>query len=112
MKRSAAIIERNQEMRRLAVLGAMAALAVIGCGSPQIGPDDEAFKTVDALYTAISLRDPAQTERCAKTLTALHDTGRLPDNAYRRLETIITRAHGDPSSWEKARVALRDFMKS
>jgi hypothetical protein len=91
--------------------GLALALLVSGCGAPQIGPDDEAFQTVDALYTAVSLRDPVQTERCAKTLGSLHDAGRLPDDAYRKLSAIIAIADSDRDSWEKARVALRDFIK-
>lgn len=87
-------------------------LLLAGCGAPQIGPDEEAFRAVDALYTAISLRDAAQTGRCARALAALHEQGRLPEAAHRRLADIIANAHRDRESWEAARARLRDFMKA
>lgn len=83
--------------------------ATSGCsGPPQIGPDREAFKTIDALYTAVSLREPVQLERCAGTLTGLRDEGRLPATAHDALAAIVTDAKG--GRWEPAQSRLREFM--
>ena len=84
---------------------------VVGCGSPQIGTDPAAFKTVDALYTAVSLRDPGQVERCEQDLGRLHESGGLPDPAHRMLTTIVARTRRD-DGWERARRDLRDFMRA
>ena len=73
-----------------------------------MGPDREAFQTVDALYTAVSLRDLPQLERCGKTLKQLQEEGKLPDAAYQSLESIVADAHAQ--RWEPAREHLRDFM--
>lgn len=97
--------------RALLLSAAIGMMMLSGCGTPQIGPDDESFQAVDALYTAVSLHDAARTEQCGKTLDALHAQGRLPESAYRRLHAITTAMPRDPQSWEGVRVALRDFMK-
>jgi hypothetical protein len=94
--------------RRWVATGVLAALVLAGCGAPQLGPDREAFKTVDALYTAVSLRDPAQLERCGSELKKLLDDGKLPEAAYRSLEGILVDAR--EARWEPARRRLRDFM--
>lgn len=85
------------------------AVALIGCGSPQIGEDEEAFQSVDALFTAVSLHDPLLLERCDKSLEQLHTAGRLPDAAHSALKSITARAWN--GEWENAQSRLRSFMK-
>ncbi|MBX6314055.1 MAG: hypothetical protein IRY99_14235 [Isosphaeraceae bacterium] len=88
----------------------LAALAFVGgCGPPQIGADREAFKAVDALYTAVSLRDPQQLGRCEQALRDLHAAGKLPEAAHQRLEAIIAQARG--GQWENAQGRLGEFMR-
>ena len=85
-------------------------IAVVGCGrAPSMGIDKEVFEAVDALYTAVSLHDAAQVQRCATTLEGSHAAGRLPTAAHEALAGIIeeTRRGG----WESARLDLRDFMQ-
>lgn len=84
------------------------ALIVGGCGAPQIGPDEEAFKTVDALYTAVSAHDAPQLERCEADLKRLQSEGKLPEDAYRSLDSVVVDARA--RRWEPARQRLRDFM--
>ena len=80
-----------------------------GCfGPPQMGPDREAFTTIDALYTAVSLREPARVDRCSEGLTRLRDAGKLPAPAHARLAAIIAEAKG--GGWEPAQSRLREFM--
>ncbi len=81
----------------------------VGCGrSPSMGTDREAFTTVDALFTAVSLKDEAQLDRNAAALGALHASGRLPERAYEALGAIIATAKG--GDWESAGADLRGFM--
>jgi hypothetical protein len=80
-----------------------------GCGkAPAIGPDKEAFQTIDALYSAVSMKDAGQLERNAATLDQLHEAGRLPDGAHAALASIVVEAKA--GEWEPARQRLRDFM--
>jgi hypothetical protein len=81
-----------------------------GCGSPpSMGPDPDVFKTIDALYTAVGIKHVEQLERCDAKLRELHAAGKLPDDALRSLERIITRAKdGD---WQTAADHLRWFME-
>lgn len=80
-----------------------------GCGGPpSMGPDREVFTAIDALYTAVSLRDPAQLDRCAGTLERLHAEKRCPDAAFIAIEGMIEEARG--GQWEDAQSRLRRFM--
>ncbi len=93
---------------RAAVALLMASLAS-GCfGPPQMGPDREAFTTIDALFTAVSLREPTRVDRCAEGLSKLHDAGKLPKPAHDALAAIIAEAKG--GQWEPAQERLREFM--
>jgi hypothetical protein len=81
-----------------------------GCGGPpQIGADRETFRTVDALYTAIGLRDAARVEQTGATLKSLRDAGKIPEQAYRSLESII--AESRERKWEPALDHLSRFME-
>lgn len=85
-------------------------LGIPGCGrAPQIGGDKDSFKAVDALYTAVSLRDPAALDRCAADLRGLTDGHKLPDHAARALEAIVVEARG--GGWESAQARLAVFMR-
>ena len=54
-----------------------------GCfGPPQIGVDRDSFKAVDALYTAVSLRDAKLVAQSEERLRGLHDAGKLPQASY------------------------------
>jgi hypothetical protein len=99
----------NIEFRRAAVVASVLALAVAGCGRPaQIGPDKEAMKAVDALYTAVGLRDEKLVDDCQGRLKTLHDGGKLPDGAFGSLEAIVAEAKG--GGWEPAQSRLIEFM--
>jgi hypothetical protein len=82
---------------------------LLGCGrAPSIGPDREAFTTIDALFTAMSLKDQAQLDRNAATIEKLHESGRLPDAAHDALAAMIAEARA--GQWEPATKHLRAFM--
>jgi hypothetical protein len=104
--------EARTTTRRLVVTLAAAVLAQAlgGCfGPPQIGADRETFKTVDALYTAVGLREPKLVDQCDEKLKGLRAAGKLPDDASRSLEAIIAQAKS--GSWETALTDLSGFME-
>ena len=82
----------------LAVL--IATVALTGCWAPpQIGPDRDTFKAVDALYTAISLREPKLVESCVSKLNDLKAAGKVPEAAFGpwiRSSSRPRRADGNP----------------
>jgi hypothetical protein len=91
-------------------MGGLLVLLLWGCGGPpQIGADREAFKTVDALYTAIGLRDATRVEQIGAKLRSLRDAGKLPERAYRSLESIIEESR--EQKWEPALGRLSRFME-
>ncbi len=99
-------------MRRLhgaTAVALLAALALAGCGPTQIGPDAEAFKAVDALYTAISLREPERVDSCVETLRSLHKDGRLDEAAFEELSKMSDEAKG--GEWEPVQSRLASFMR-
>ncbi len=95
---------------RIAVVAALLGVVASGCGGPpQLGPDREAFRTVDAMFTAVSLREVPPLERCEAKLKALNEAGKLPGSAYNALESIAEEAKG--GHWESAQGRLREFMR-
>jgi hypothetical protein len=91
------------------VLGLLLSTVSGGCGPPQIGPDRDTFKAVDALYTAVSLRDPRILERCGTTLQRLRSEGKLPESAARALDSIVIEARA--GHWGTAQARLGEFIR-
>jgi hypothetical protein len=96
--------------RSFPVLGLAAlALTLSGCGGPpRIGPEKDAMKTVDALYTAVSLRDETLVDDSLARLRTLRERGKLPDRAFRSLQAIALDAKG--GAWEPSQDRLIRFM--
>jgi hypothetical protein len=78
--------------------------------TPQIGTDERVFKTVDALFTAITTRDPKRLEQCASRLTEHRQAGRLPETSAEALSSIVTEARD--GKWESASQRLYSIMLS
>lgn len=98
----------DTRVRLLALLGV--SILTAGCGSPPaMGPDRDVFTTVDALYTAVGIKNVQQLERCDAKLRELHAAGKLPDDAHRSLGRIIAQAKD--GAWEAAADSLRWFMQ-
>ena len=76
--------------------------------TPQIGTDEDVFKTVDALFTAVNTRDPGRLADCESRLTAFRDSGKLPKSAAKNLDLIIKQARD--GQWELSARRLYDFM--
>ena len=75
---------------------------------PQMGPDEEVFDTVDALYTAVRNQDEKQLAACEAKLTSYRDAGKLPSSAADSLTSIIATARR--GGWDAAARRLYDFM--
>lgn len=101
-----------KKLRKSVLISAGLGLAwsLPGCGAPpQIGPDRDTFKAVDALYTAISLREPRLVENCTSRLNDLKAAGKVPEAAFLSLESIILEAR--EGRWEPSQERLAGFME-
>ena len=96
-----------------AVVGALAVVlgvGFIGCRRPpQMGADEETFKAVDALFTAVTARDEKLLGQCEQRLHGLRAAGKLPDGAADFLDGVIGKARG--GRWEAAAEKLYGFMQ-
>ena len=97
-------------MRRRGPWSLLFLLLIAGCGRPpQLGADEASFKAVDALYTAVGLRDVAALDRSAATLDGLRAAGKLPDAAADALTRVVAEAKS--GAWESAQTRLGTFME-
>ena len=91
----------------LATLGLIAAL--VGCsGTPQLG-DSESLGAADALWTAITAKDPDLLEASASEIKQLHADAKMPDDAFQCLTDVIATARS--GKWAEARAALKAFVR-
>jgi len=97
-------------MRPVLLMG-MLALVLAGCGRPpQMGADEEVFRAVDALYTAVTARDGKLLDDCESRLNKLRDAGKLPPGAAGHLDKIIATARA--GRWRPAAERLHAFMSA
>jgi hypothetical protein len=93
------------------VLAAVAACCLpLGCAdTPQLGSDEASWTTADALWTAITAKNPALVQACAEQIERLETAGRLAPDTAAALEKMIGEAReGD---WDKARKHLKAFVQ-
>jgi len=95
--------------RRLLAALLVSSALVAGCDPPQIGPDKQALRAVDALYTAIGLRDLGRVDQTEAELKKLADSGQLPPSASGAIEPAIALARR--GEWEPALDRLARFME-
>ena len=95
-------------------LGTAAAVVLIAIAMffitrpPQMGTDEDAFKTVDALYTAVRMKDDGKLTQCESRLHAYRDAGKLTEPSAKFLDGVIATARG--GNWQSATERLYDFM--
>jgi hypothetical protein len=77
---------------------------------PQVGADKESIKVVDALYTAVTSRNPKRLAQCEEQLHTLRDAGKLPRRTADYLDGLINTARG--GNWQGASHKLVDFMRA
>jgi hypothetical protein len=108
---------KSSTTRRAAVAAGVAVFAALLVGwfvwrgrPPQMGADDEVFKTVDALFTAVTARDEKLLGQCEQRLQALRDAGKLPGDASDYLDGVIRKARD--GRWRSAAETLYGFMRA
>lgn len=77
---------------------------------PQMGADEELFRCVDALFTAVTSRDEQRLADCERRLAQLKNEGRIPVEASTYLDGVIRKATA--GRWESAAQTLYDFMRA
>ena len=106
----------NSDTRQHAIRAAIAVLGVamiFGIGvwlrpAPQIGSDPHVFKTVDALFTAITSHDRSRLDECEKRLHNYREAEHLPVKAATFLDQVILQARS--GAWQPAARKLYDFI--
>jgi len=100
----------NYVVTRWIALASLAALwVVVGCGRPPVVESDEAFSTVDALYTAITARKIELVTDVERRLKALHADGKLSKPAMQRLDAILAKARA--GQWQAAAEQIDGFIR-
>ena len=74
----------------------------------QLPNDDALFKTVDALYTAVRMKDAPRVAECHRRLAEANAAGRLSDHAWNQLQAVIDDAND--GEWQPAAESLYEFM--
>ena len=83
-------------------------LSLTGCGEPSIR-ERENRRELEALLTAVSLKNRKELDRDAKRIDDRHASGQLSDASYNDLQAIIKKAQaGDWGAAEKQAYNLRE----
>jgi hypothetical protein len=100
----------NRSKRWLVGLALLAGLFAGGCAdTPQLGSDEASWTTADALWTAITAKNPTMVEDCAKRIRKLETSGKLAPETAAALQALIEQAReGD---WDDARGELKTFVQ-
>jgi hypothetical protein len=97
---------RGRQLR--ATLLAWLVVAFAGCGEPSLR-ELENRRELEALLTAISLKNNNELARDIKRIESRHSSGELSDGSYGDLEAIIRKAQaGDWAGAEKQTYELRE----
>jgi hypothetical protein len=83
-------------------------LLLSGCGEPSVR-ELKNRRELEALLTAISLRNQKELDKDIRRIEERHTSGELSDDGYKNLDEIIKKAQaGDWSGAEKQAYALRE----
>jgi hypothetical protein len=77
---------------------------------PQMGANAEVFKTVDALFTAVTAHDEKLLEQCETRLREQRDAGKISAEPAEYLDNVINKARA--GNWQSAGERLYDFMRA
>ena len=75
---------------------------------PQLDANEEVFRTVDALFTAITSQDRQALDHCKQQLAAFQQEGAIAGNVAAKFESIIQQA--EQGGWEVAAKRLYSVM--
>ena len=103
--------DRNQ--RWMIGIGVLAFVAIVVLvqilrSYPQIGQDEEVYKTVDALFTALNSRDTQRLSDCEQRLRSFRESGSLSISAAKNLDAIIKKAR--TGEWQTSAHKLYDLI--
>jgi hypothetical protein len=105
------IEERDIGARRAIVLALVLMgplLLILGCGEPSVR-ELKNRRELEALLTAVSLKNKSELEKDITRIDERHDSGELSDQGYNDLQEIIKKARaGDWSAAEKQAYQLRE----
>jgi hypothetical protein len=94
--------------RRRATLLAGLLVTLAGCGEPSVR-ELKNRRELEALLTAISLRNKKELDKDVKRIDERHTSGELSDDGYKDLEEIFKKAQsGDWVAAEKQAYELRE----
>jgi hypothetical protein len=83
-------------------------LTLAGCGEPSIR-ERENRRELEALLTAIALRNPKELDKDVGRIEVRHTSGELSDKRYQELRAIFRKAQaGDWGAAEKEAYAFRE----
>jgi hypothetical protein len=102
------VIDRKAGVVLLAVTAA-ALFYFWPSSTPQIGADEETFKTLDALFTAVTSRNLDRLNASEARLHSLREQGRLPVQAAERIDAIVSSAR--TGEWQPSAERLYEFIK-
>jgi hypothetical protein len=81
-----------------------------GCGeTPQLGGDEASWTTADALWTAVTAKNPSLVQDCAVQIRNLQAKGKLAPETAAALEALTKEALD--GSWDEARNDLKAFVQ-
>jgi hypothetical protein len=97
---------RSRRRRTTSLLGLI--LLLTGCGEPSVR-ELENRRELEALLTAVSLKNKKELDRDARRIDDRHASGELSDASYSDLEEIVKKAQaGDWGGAEKLAYELRE----
>ena len=79
-------------------------------GVPQLKYDDQVFRSLDAMFTAVTARSNSKLNDCGHRLETLHDEGRIPEAAWNRISKCRELAHR--GEWDTAARSLYQLIES
>jgi hypothetical protein len=83
-------------------------LLLTGCGEPSVR-ELKNRRELEALLTAIALKNPKELDKDIQRIEDRHDSGELSDTGYKDLQAIIKKAKdGDWAGAEKQAYELRE----
>ena len=93
--------------RRMTMLAGLL-ITLTGCGEPSVR-ELENRRDLEALSTAVSLKNKKELDSDARRIEERHTSGELSDNGYNDLVAIVKKAQaGDWGSAEKQAYELRE----
>jgi len=97
---------RGHRLRKTLLLGLLLTLA--GCGQPSVR-ELKNRRELEALLTAISLKNKKELDKDVKRIDDRHASGELSDDGYKDFQEIVKKAQaGDWGGAEKQAYELRE----